>query len=319
MDNIIFGVSPAFVYSMYGPQFTVQDFLKALDIIKELEFKAFQPEIFDKGELTNWIKGGSKAINNKSKALGLHATQFVAHFMHEYYSTAEMLRNDIDLEQLKQVIELVMDFEGCKVLTVPVCQFQMDFEQIDCSTYNDLQKRLTEKIVGYLELITDAGLLFGFEIVPFSIIGSIDRFLALCEDIGSNNLGINLDTGHAWSGRELIPLLPFKLKNRIFGLHLKDNNSNENLPLAPGRGTIDWKPFLNNLFASGYKGSLDIEIGCKPDEVKEEYSFGLNYLQPLVKWEKGYEYPRIVSYDHRVRQQAKKISSTNTMSIEKTE
>jgi sugar phosphate isomerase/epimerase len=55
--------------------------------------------------------------------------------------------------------------------------------------------------------------------------------------------------------------------------------STENIKLAPGKGTIPWKPLLANLVCAGYDGSWDIEIGCRPDQVTEEYGFGLNYLQ----------------------------------------
>ena len=75
------------------------------------------------------------------------------------------------------------------------------------------------------------------------------------------------------------PLLPFELQGRIFGTHLGDNMSTENIKLAPGKGTIPWKPLLANLAGSGYDGSWDIEIGCRPDQVIGEYGFGLNHLQ----------------------------------------
>jgi sugar phosphate isomerase/epimerase len=64
-------------------------------------------------------------------------------------------------------------------------------------------------------------------------------------------------------------------------LHLKDNNSNESLSLAPGKGSIPWKPFLANLAQSGYDGSLDIEIGCPAGDVPAEYCAGRDYLAPL--------------------------------------
>jgi hypothetical protein len=48
-------------------------------------------------------------------------------------------------------------------------------------------------------------------------------------------------------------------------------------------GTIPWKPLLANLVGAGYDGSWDIEIGCRPDQVRQEYGFGLNYLRSLKK------------------------------------
>jgi len=34
-------------------------------------------------------------------------------------------------------------------------------------------------------------------------------------------------TGHAWACPELVPLLPYELRRRIFGTHLGDNRSTE--------------------------------------------------------------------------------------------
>jgi sugar phosphate isomerase/epimerase len=71
------------------------------------------------------------------------------------------------------------------------------------------------------------------------------------------------------------------LHGRIFGVHLKDNNSDANLPLAPGKGTIPWVPLLRGLRAAGYSGSWDIEIGCAPERVEAEYKDGLAFLKSL--------------------------------------
>jgi len=91
--------------------------------------------------------------------------------------------------------------------------------------------------------------------------------LNICEQIGSPDLGLNLDTGHAWACRELVPLLPFELQARIFGTHLGDNRSTENVKMPLGQGTVPWSPLLRNLRAAGYRGSLDIEVVCPADEV----------------------------------------------------
>lgn len=72
--------------------------------------------------------------------------------------------------------------------------------------------------------------------------------MALCDEIGSPALGLNLDTGHAWACRELAPALPFELGGRIFGLHLGDNLSTENVKWPPGKGSIPWKPLAELAF-----------------------------------------------------------------------
>ena len=45
-----------------------------------------------------------------------------------------------------------------------------------------------------------------------------------------------------------------------------------------------WQEFLKNMSTVGYLGSYDIEIGCKPEKVRQEYTDGLIYLQSCL-WE----------------------------------
>ncbi len=278
----MFGVSPAFVVSLYGPKFTVSDFCRALSVMSKLGFEAFQPEIFTADALPDWQQEGAATVAKSARELNLMPTQFVAHFMHSFFASPEMLTPEKGTEQLKQAIECAKAFDGCGVLTIPVLPFEADVGRFSLAGYADLRKRLVEKIDSYVRIVSDAGLLLAFEIVPFSILGNSDGLLEVCRELDTPRLGINLDTGHAWAAREMVPLLPFKLHGRIFGLHLKDNNSDTNLPLAPGKGTVDWAAFLANLDASGYTGSLDIEIGCVPEEVEDEYRDGMSYLKSLT-------------------------------------
>ena len=281
----MFGVSPAFIVSLYGKQFSIQDFCQALEVVKELGFSGFQPEIFTKEALPDWINSGSKTISKKAGELGLQATQFVAHFMMEVFSTPEEVHSDSGLEDLKNVIEIAKHFDNCRVLTIPVGPFSIQWDQIQImnpSWAMDVKKRFVEKINMFLELIKESGLVFALEILPFSVVGGIESFLEICNELNSPDLGINLDTGHAWACREIVPLLPFRLKYRIFGLHICDNFGTENLSLAPGKGSIEWQPFMKNLLSSGYNGSLDIEIGCETEHVKSEYVASLKYIKSLV-------------------------------------
>ena len=279
----MFGVSPAFVVSLYGPDFTVSDFCDALDKVKALGFGAYQPEIFTRAGLDEWANGGAKKVSEKAQQLELKPTQFVAHFMHAYFATPQQVMSDSGIDELKRVVELVAEFPGCDVVTIPTLPFEVDWQAVSADEYDQLEAALIDKLQKYLAVITRAGLKMAFEIVPFSIIGSIDRLLRICDKIDSPDIGVNLDTGHAWATRDMIPSLPFKLREKIFGLHLKDNNSDNNLPLAPGKGTIDWKALLANLKKINYAGSLDIEIGCDAEKVEQEYQNGLEYIKSCVR------------------------------------
>jgi len=277
------GVSPAFVFSLYGTSFTVADFCDALPRIKRLGFSAFQPEIYVAAALPEWLREAGR-VQHTASDLGLTPTQFVAHFMLEWFAGPERLDPDLGLDELKRVVEIARVFPACRVITVPVAQFQMEWGSAAATGVNawaDIRQRVTEKIRRYLGVVSGAGLQLAFEIAPFSVIGGIRRFLNICDQIGSPDLGLNFDTGHAWACRELVPILPFELQRRIFGTHLGDNRSTENLKMPLGQGTVPWAPLLRNLRAAGYQGSLDIEVVCPANRVELRYQESLRHLQSL--------------------------------------
>lgn len=277
------GVSPAFVFSRYGTGFTVADFCDALPKIKRLGFSAFQPEVYVATAIPEWLQG-ARRIGRTAADLGLVPTQLVAHFLLEAFASPERLNSDVGLDDLKRVVEITHAFPACRVVTVPAPQFQMEREVAATGTINawaELHDRVMEKIRRYLEVVSADGLRLAFEIAPFSVLGGIRRFLDVCDQIGSPDLGLNFDTGHAWACREIVPLLPFELQGRIFGTHLGDNRSTDNVKMPLGHGTVPWAPLLRNLHAAGYRGSLDIEVVCPADQVEQRYRESLEYLRSL--------------------------------------
>ena len=275
------GVSPAFIVSLYGPGFSIGNFCEGLKLVRKLGFSAYQPEIVVGTALPEWVHE-ARSVHRTASDLGLVPTQFVAHFMLEQFSNSEKLNPRSGIDELNQVLDIMQVFTHCRVLTIPAPNFDVNWDSpraTDFRWWKEVHQQLVEKIGRYVERVTEAGIKLAFEILPFSVFRGISHFLALCNEIGSPALGLNFDTGHAWACRELVPMLPFELKGRIFGTHLGDNMSTENIKLAPGKGTIPWKPLLANLVGTGYDGSRDIEIGCRPDQVVAEYGFGLKYLQ----------------------------------------
>jgi sugar phosphate isomerase/epimerase len=275
------GVSPAFIVSLYGPGFTTGNFCEGLKLAGELGFSAYQPEILVETALPEW-EAGALSVHRTADDLGLAPTQFVAHFMLEQFSDPEKLNPRSGIDELNQVLDIMQVFSSCRVLTIPASKFDVNWDSplvTDSGWWDVVRRKLVDKIGRYAEIVSKAGMKLAFEILPFSILGGTGRFLSLCNEIGSPDLGLNFDTGHAWACRELAPALPFELKGKIFGTHLGDNMSTENIKLAPGKGSIPWKPLLANLTGTGYDGSRDIEIVCGPDQVMAEYGFGLNYLR----------------------------------------
>jgi sugar phosphate isomerase/epimerase len=249
--------------------------------IAELGFQQFQLEVFHAETLADWINSGSLQVRQRSGDLGLRPSQFVAHFMLNAFSNTASVMSDAAFTEIDSVLEIVERFEDCSIVTIPLGAF--DAQQIvRRDDYRALYNRCVEKIGRLLERVEESGRRLALEIMPSAVIGGIDGFMRLCEQLGKDSLGLNFDTGHAWDAKENINMIPAKLNGQILGTHICDNFGHENLSLRPGAGSIDWSEIISGLRASGYNGSFDIEIICTPEAVRQEYSESRAFIEALL-------------------------------------
>lgn len=276
------GVSPAYFISRYTDRFTPADVSEGLVEIAELGFQQFQLEVFHAENLNDWLNGGCCEVRERMNQLGLRPSQFVAHFMLKAFSNPSNVMSEATLADIDSVLEIVEYFKDCDVVTIPLGAFEAQkvFEPGD---YAALFTRCVEVIGCLLERVEKAGRKLALEIMPSAIIGGIDGFIRLCEQLDTNTLGLNFDTGHAWAAKENIYMVPAKLNGQILGTHFCDNFGHENLSLRPGAGSIDWPAIIDGLKSSGYEGSFDIEIICAPESVGQEYRQGRTFIEGILR------------------------------------
>ena len=281
------GVSPAYFISRYTDRFTPSDVCEGLAEISELGFQQFQIEVFHVENLADWVNDGSQQVRQCSDDLGLRQSQFVAHFMLNAFSNASSVMSDSGLVEIDSVLEIVDHFEDCSIVTIPLGAFDSQ-GIVERTDYIALFNRCVEKIGQLLERVEGAGRRLALEIMPSAVIGGIDGFMRLCDQLKTDTLGLNFDTGHAWAAKENFHMIPAKLSGQIVGTHFCDNFGHENLSLQPGAGSIDWPRIIGVLRASGYEGSFDVEIICPPEAVRQEYGQGRAYIEALINpTEKG--------------------------------
>jgi sugar phosphate isomerase/epimerase len=280
----MFGVSPAYFLSRFTDRFTSRDIARSLPDLRRSGFRAFQPEVFHPANLEEWRKEGAVLIKEAADASGLVASQFVGHFLLHAFTTPEALASDFGIDETKKALEGVQQFPECGVLTVVIPAFTPSAPaSLTPQAYAGFRSRLVEKLGRMLEITADAGRRLALEVLPGSLLGGTQGLLRLGDELGSSAFGYNFDTGHAWSCKEWVPLIPAAMGTRIFGTHLKDNLQHENLALAPGQGSIPWRETLGALKASGYAGSMDIEFLCEPDRAIQEYEQALGYLTSVME------------------------------------
>lgn len=272
MQNRLYGVSPAFFLSLYGQHFSPEEFVQGLDLLAELGFSCYQGEIVTADQLAPWLDGGALLVHHRAQQLGLTLSQFVAHFMLDAFCDRKAVCSDAGIAEIAQVTRICDLFGKNIQITVPMGRYQESRPDEDA---------LISKLIRIAKIIADSGHRMALEIQPGAMVQGADAILA-CIGHVKYCTGYNFDTGHAWaSGSKNVAEFPLILGSAIYGTHLCDNNGIVNDSLRPGKGTIAWERLIPNLVASGYSGSLDLEIICDARDVPAEYARGLAYMKTL--------------------------------------
>lgn len=104
------------------------------------------------------------------------------------------------------------------------------------------------------------------------------------ENIKNKNIGVCYDSGHCHCHFDDKFNWNF-FKNRIFAVHLHDNDKSDDLHMLPFDGTIDWNLLAENLKKSNYAGPIILESSYKRDYLKmpleEFYKLSLERAKEL--------------------------------------
>jgi len=137
--------------------------------------------------------------------------------------------------------------------------------------YNELGLNRLKDIVEYAK---ELAVKVAFE--NTKIKGYIEYVL---ENIKNENVGFCFDSGHYHV--HFNDEFNFDLvKNRMFAIHLHDNDQSEDQHLYPFEGTLDWEFIINKLKYCNYKGPITLEL-C----YRNRY---LN-MNPSQFYKKGYQ------------------------------
>lgn len=275
-----FGVSPAYFISRYTDRFTPSQVAGALGEIREIGYDAVQLEVFHQDTLEEWERDGAELVASALATSGLSVSQFVAHFMVHSFESPAAIRSTKGCTEIEQLLRIVGRFPDCSLVTIPLGDFRFDEDGVlSTLEYSGLYRRFIEKLNRVVGSVEQQGLRCAIELIPGAFVSGTDGLANLFNELESQSVGYNFDTGHAHASKEPVPLIPFKLQGRVLGTHLCDNDSNENLSSRPGAGTIEWDQVFEALRLTGYQGGFDIEIRCTEDLVEQEYRQALGFIR----------------------------------------
>lgn len=150
--------------------------------------------------------------------------------------------------------------------------------------YNEVGLERIRKIVSFAK---ECGVRVAFE--NTKIKGYLEYVL---DNIKDENVGICFDIGHCHC--HFNDDFNFeKFNNRIFAVHLHDNDKSDDQHLLPFDGTIEWEKFIKNLNKANYKGPVTLEVIYRNDYVNKPiedfYASAYQRAKKIAKMFEDYE------------------------------
>lgn len=142
----------------------------------------------------------------------------------------------------------------------------------------DQWKWAVENVRRLAEYAAGLGQELAIELEPFklSLVNNIDGMQRFLKDVDHPAAKANIDVSHLALAHNR-PDEIGKLKGRIAHVHLSDCDGKKHGDLPPGRGTVDFPPYLRALADAGFAGTVSIELEYSPepsrivDWVREAY------------------------------------------------
>lgn len=188
------------------------------------------------------------------KKLGLNVI-----FAHLGYQNINCIWKE-GIEGEKLVERYKNDIKECKKNNIPMVVMHLTREKV-APMYNEIGLNRIRKIV---ECAKEIDVKIAFE--NTKIKGYLEYIL---ENISEENVGICFDSGH--NHAHFNDEFDFDFfKDRIFAVHLHDNDKTEDMHLLPFDGTINWESIVAKLKECNYKGPITLELKYKYDYLKLE-------------------------------------------------
>jgi uncharacterized protein y4fM len=169
-------------------------------------------------------------------------------FAHLGYKNINDLWKECD-EGNKLVENYKKDIKICKQNNIPMVVMHLTSKKV-APNYNEIGLERIREIVNYAK---ELDIKVAFE--NTKIKGYLEYVI---QNLDNDNVGICYDAGHCHV--HFNDEFPYEMfKNKIFAVHLHDNDKSDDLHLLPFDGTIDWEKVIKKLRDCNYEGPITLE------------------------------------------------------------
>jgi sugar phosphate isomerase/epimerase len=110
------------------------------------------------------------------------------------------------------------------------------------------------------------GVQIALELEPFplSLLNNVDRMSEFIDTVGHPAVRANIDVSHLHLAH-VSPEELRKLRGKAIHVHISDCDGKVHGDLPPGRGVVDFVPYLREIKALGIEGAISIELEYSPE------------------------------------------------------
>jgi len=178
------------------------------------------------------------------------------------------------IDRAKRYLDLVYDLRGKNLLLV-IGEYVWNQEVITPQDQWKWAVEGVEQLGGYAATL---GLEVAIELEPFhlSIVNDVQKMDRFLKDVAQPNVKANVDISHLTLAKDPAERVT-QLRGRIAHAHLSDCDGKRHGDLPPGRGVVNFPPYLKALADSQFDGTVSIELEYSPepdrivDWVREAY------------------------------------------------
>jgi sugar phosphate isomerase/epimerase len=115
----------------------------------------------------------------------------------------------------------------------------------------------------------DLGLQIALELEPFklSLLNNVDSMVRFIDEVSHPAVRANIDVSHLHLAR-VAPEEVRRLKGKAIHVHISDCDGKVHGDLPPGRGVVDFAPYLREIKTLGIDGAVSIELEYSPEPAK---------------------------------------------------
>jgi len=169
------------------------------------------------------------------------------------------------IERVKKHLDLVYELEARNLLLV-LGEYIWQQEVI---TPRDQWNWAVEAMKECGDYAKELDVEIAIELEPFhqSIVNTLAKMVTFLDDTNHPAVRANLDISHLALAHTPAGDIP-KLQGRIAHVHFSDCDGKVHGDLPPGRGVVDFRPYLAQLKKIGFNGVVSIELEYSPEPAK---------------------------------------------------